>query len=87
MKHLRRGAQAVLHLDAGGPFGDDILVLRGDVRITPNGTGEWLERFREPFVKKYDAAIANFGMPLDKYGETYSTLLEFTPTRVIAWGA
>jgi PPOX class probable F420-dependent enzyme len=86
IKHLTRGSQAVLHLDSGGDFGDDITVLHGTTRLTPDGTTDWLARHGERFQAKYDAAIKSFGMPLDQFATTYSTVIEFTPTRVVAWG-
>jgi len=87
VKHLQRGSQAVLHLDSGGAFGDEIVVVHGDTRLEPNGAAAWLERFREPFEAKYHAAIAAYGMPLEQFGETFSTRIDFTPTRLVAWGS
>ncbi|MCR2812965.1 pyridoxamine 5'-phosphate oxidase family protein [Microbacterium sp. zg.Y1090] len=86
VRHLERGSQAVLHLDSGGAFGDDIVVLHGDVRLEPNGASAWLQQHREPYEEKYRAAIAAYGMPLDQFGQTFTTRVEFTPTRVVAWG-
>lgn len=84
--HLRRGSAAVLHLDSGGPFGDDICVLHGTTRLIEGGASAWLDEFGERYRAKYDAAIESYGMPLEKFGETFSTRIEFTPTKVIAWG-
>ncbi|MCR2817159.1 pyridoxamine 5'-phosphate oxidase family protein [Microbacterium jiangjiandongii] len=86
VKHLQRGSQAVVHLDSGGAFGDDIVVLQGDVRLEPNGAETWLEQFREPYEAKYHRAIAAYGMPLEQFGRTFSTRIVFTPTRLVAWG-
>ncbi|MCR2799409.1 pyridoxamine 5'-phosphate oxidase family protein [Microbacterium sp. zg-Y818] len=86
VKHLERGSQAVVHLDSGGAFGDDIVVLHGDARLEPDGAAPWLEEFREPYDAKYHSAIAAYGMPLEQFGHTFSTRIVFTPTRLVAWG-
>ena len=86
VKHLRRGSKATLHLDAG-PLGDDVAIFHGDTHLIPDGAADFLARFREPYVTKYAAAIEAYGMPLEEIGRVFSTVIEFTPTRLIAWGA
>lgn len=83
--HLRRGSKAVLHLDAGR-FGDDVAIFHGEGRIIPDAGPDFLARYREPYVAKYEAAIAAYGMPIEEIGRVFSTVIEFTPTRLIAWG-
>ncbi|MBD7956456.1 pyridoxamine 5'-phosphate oxidase family protein [Microbacterium sp. Sa4CUA7] len=83
-QHLRRGSKAVLHLD-GGRFGDDIAIFHGDVRLIPDGASDFLARFREPFLTKYEKSIDAYGMPIEELGRVFSTVIEFTPTRLTAW--
>ncbi|MCR2809565.1 MULTISPECIES: pyridoxamine 5'-phosphate oxidase family protein [unclassified Microbacterium] len=85
VENIRRGSPVLVHLDAGGQFGDDVVVLRGDAHLAP-GTGvEWLGRFREPYLGKYAEAIADYGMPADAIAERFSTRIDFTPTHLLAW--
>lgn len=83
--HVRRGSPVLVHLNAGGPFGDDVVILHGTAEISPRSTAEWLVDYGEPFGAKYAAAIEDYGSPLPQIGETFDTLIEFTPRRLQAW--
>ena len=83
--HIRRGSAVLVHLQAGGPFGDDVVVLRGPAVIADRSTREWLEETREAYVAKYAAAIEAYGMPLDDIAASFSTVIELVPEHVTAW--
>ncbi len=83
--NIRRDPRVLMHLNADGPHGDDVLVFRGTVEVADGGVTEWLERFREPYEAKYREAIAAYGMPLEKMAEVFSTLITFTPTHKLGW--
>jgi PPOX class probable F420-dependent enzyme len=85
VKHVEAGSAVVLHLNAGGPFGDDVVILTGTAEVDPRGAKEVLAGFRDAYERKYEAAIADYGMPLDTIGETFSAALVFTPTKLQAW--
>ncbi|AXH34702.1 hypothetical protein DVJ78_04100 [Humibacter sp. BT305] len=85
VKHVRAGSRVVLHLDAGGEFGDDVVILTGSAEIDPRGAAAVLAGFREAYERKYAAAIADYGMPLEQIGETFSTAIAFTPEKLQAW--
>ncbi|WP_052226619.1 pyridoxamine 5'-phosphate oxidase family protein [Microbacterium mangrovi] len=82
---VRRGAPVLMHLQAGGPYGDDVVILRGRAEISPSPSADWLAANREAYVAKYGEAIDDYGMPLDDIAAKFSTLIVFTPERVQAW--
>ncbi len=82
---VRRGAPVLLHLQAGGPYGDDVVILHGTAEIADESMSTWLEENREAFVAKYAAAIADYGTPVDDIAEKFSTVIVFTPERIQAW--
>ena len=82
---IRRGAPVLMHLQAGGPFGDDVVILHGTAEVAEQSMSEWLAANREAFVDKYDEAIDSYGAPMDAIAEKYSIVIVFTPTRVQAW--
>jgi PPOX class probable F420-dependent enzyme len=83
--HLRSDPRVLVHLNAGGPFGDDVVVLRGTASIIPDGATAWLERFHEAYVAKYAEAIEDYGMPVEAIPQKFSTLIEVTPQHLLAW--
>lgn len=82
---IRRGAPVLMHLQAGGPFGDDVVILHGRAEISPDSSADWLAANRDAYVAKYGPAIDDYGMPLDDIAAKFSTLIVFTPERVRAW--
>jgi PPOX class probable F420-dependent enzyme len=82
---VRRGAPVLIHLHAGGPFGDDVVILHGTAEIAEQSMTEWLAENRAAFVEKYVEAIDSYGTPMESIAEKYSTVIVFTPTRVQAW--
>ena len=83
--HVRRGSPVLLHLQAGGEFGDDVVILRGSARILDEPASVWIERHREPYTAKYAEAIEASGMPADDMVEKFSVVIELTPEHVLAW--
>ncbi|PWD51041.1 hypothetical protein C8046_10670 [Serinibacter arcticus] len=83
--HVRRGSPVLVHLQAGGPFGDDVVVLRGSAEVLDRGTLSWLEDHREAYSAKYAEAIEAYGMPIEDIVEKFSTVLTFTPEHLLAW--
>ena len=82
---IRRGAPVLMHLQAGGPFGDDVVILYGQAEISERSAADWLEENRESYVAKYGEGIEDYGMPLEDIAQKFSTLIVFTPERVQAW--
>ncbi|MGC5171692.1 pyridoxamine 5'-phosphate oxidase family protein [Microbacterium sp. DT81.1] len=83
--HIRSDPRVLVHLHAGGPTGDDVVVLRGTATLTPDGAAGWIERFREPYTAKYAESIAAFGIPAEALAQKFSTLIEFRPRHLLAW--
>ena len=83
--HIRAGSAVLVHLQAGGRFGDDVVILDGRAEISDRPAADWLAGFRDEYVEKYADAIADYGMPLEKISETFSTAIVFTPDAVKAW--
>lgn len=83
--HIRAGSPVLVHLQAGGRFGDDVVILNGRAELSDRPAAEWLAGFRDDYVEKYTDAIADYGMPLEKISETFSTAIVFTPDAVKAW--
>ena len=83
--HIRSDPRVLVHLHAGGPTGDDVVVLRGTASVTPDGAAAWIDRFREPYSAKYVQAIEAFGIPAEALAARYSTLIEFRPEHLLAW--
>ena len=82
---VRRGAPVLLHLQAGGPFGDDVVILHGTAEISDQSMADWLTDNRDVYVAKYDEAIRDYGTPMDEIAEKFSTVIVFTPERIQAW--
>jgi PPOX class probable F420-dependent enzyme len=85
VRHLREGSPVLVHLHAGGPFGDDVVILHGRAEVSDRGAASWLGEFRDAYAEKYAAAIKAYGMPLEAIPEKFSTALVFTPERLQAW--
>lgn len=82
---VRRGAPVLVHLQAGGPFGDDVVILHGAAEISEQTTTEWLAENRDAYVGKYAEAIADYGASLDDIAVKFSTIIVFTPERIQTW--
>lgn len=83
--HVRRGSPVLVHLQAGGPFGDDVVILRGSATVAERTAGDWLRDHRDAYTAKYDAAIEAYGMPVDDIAATFSAVIEFVPHHMLAW--
>ena len=83
--NVRRDPRVVMHMNAGGPFGDDVLVLRGVAQLAEETGSVWMTHHGAAYVEKYRDGIAAYGMPIEKMAETFSTVITFTPARVLAW--
>ena len=44
-----------------------------------------MAQHQEAYVGKYAAAIESFGMPLEGIVEQFSTIIRFTPSKLLAW--
>lgn len=75
----------LVHLHAGGPTGDDVVVLRGTATVTPHGAAQWIEQFREPYTAMSATSIKAFGIPAEALAQRFSTLIEFRPRHLLAW--
>ena len=85
VRHVRAGSPVLLHLNAGGPHGDDVVILHGTATLEPDSAAARMDRFREAYLGKYADAIEAFGIPPEQLMQQYSTSIVFTPERVQAW--
>lgn len=85
VRHIRRGSRALVHLNAGGPHGDDVVILTGTATIDDAPAATYVERFRDAYIEKYSDAIAAFGMAPDDLLAKYHAVIVMTPERVLAW--
>lgn len=85
VRHVREGSPVLVHLHAGGPFGDDVVILHGRAEVSERDASTWLSEFRDGYAAKYADAIDSFGVPLDAIVEKFSTALVLTPERVQSW--
>lgn len=83
--HVRRGSRVLVHLDAGGPHGDDVVILTGSAEIASEDATSYVDRFRDAYAKKYSEAIDAFGMAPDDLLAKYSAVIVTTPENVLAW--
>ncbi|MFE1644486.1 pyridoxamine 5'-phosphate oxidase family protein [Microbacterium sp. P01] len=83
--HIRRGSPVLVHLQAGGEFGDDVVILHGSAEISPQPTAEWFATHGDTYGQKYAAAIEDYGTPADQLPGVFSSLIVFTPARVQTW--
>lgn len=82
---VRRGAPVLMHLQAGGPFGDDVVILHGTAEVSEQSMADWLVDNNDAYVAKYREAIESYGTPMDEIAEKFSTVIVFTPERIQAW--
>jgi PPOX class probable F420-dependent enzyme len=85
VRHVRGGSPVLVHLDTGGAFGDDVVILEGSATVSGDDATTWLPRIREPYEAKYAEAIADFGVGLDDIAARFPTVLVFTPERALTW--
>jgi PPOX class probable F420-dependent enzyme len=83
--HVREGSPVLVHLHAGGPFGDDVVILHGRAEVSERDAESWIGEFRDAYAEKYADAIDAYGMPLEAIPEKFSAALVFTPERLQAW--
>lgn len=83
--HVQSGSPVLLHLHAGGPHGDDVVILHGTAEVSHESTAQWLSGRRADYLEKYGEAVEGYGMPIDEITQLFETHLVFTPTRVQAW--
>ncbi|MFJ6652940.1 pyridoxamine 5'-phosphate oxidase family protein [Microbacterium sp. NPDC091313] len=84
VRHVRAGSPVLVHLETGR-FGNEVVILSGDAEISERDSASWLTEFRDAYIAKYDAAIADFGQPVDQIMSTYATTIAFRPERILAW--
>jgi PPOX class probable F420-dependent enzyme len=85
VRHVRDGSPVLVHLQAGGPFGDDVVVLSGTAIVAAEPAIEVMRPFRDAYAAKYEQGIADYGMPLEQIEQTFSTALVFTPRSALGW--
>lgn len=85
VRHLRAGSPVQFHLQAGGPFGDDVVILDGTADVTDGGTVAWMAEHATAYAAKYGEAMNDYGLSQRETAEVFSTLILITPTQVRAW--
>ncbi|MFG6504347.1 pyridoxamine 5'-phosphate oxidase family protein [Microbacterium sp. P05] len=85
VKHVREGSPVLVHLQAGGPHADDVVILNGRAEISERDAASWLDEFGNAYVEKYADAVAAYGLPLQDIVSKFSTALVFTPQRALTW--
>lgn len=84
VRHVRAGSPVLVHLETG-TFGNEVVILSGDAEISDRDSASWLAEFRDAYIAKYDAAIADYGQGVDDIMRTFSTTIVFRPRSVLAW--
>jgi PPOX class probable F420-dependent enzyme len=85
VQHVKAGSPVLVHLQAGGPEGDDVVILSGSAEAHDGAAGEWLAKYADAYAAKYADAIEAFGMPAEAITDKYSTALVLTPENILAW--
>jgi PPOX class probable F420-dependent enzyme len=85
VRHVRAGSPVLLHLNAGGPFGDDVVILDGAAEVSDRDAASVLADFRDGYLEKYADAIADYGLPIEEIQAKFSAVLVFTPERLLTW--
>ena len=84
VRNLRANDRVLLHLEAGHD-GEQLTVLRGTARISPEPSSAWVPRIGEAYTAKYDGWLERLGLTTATMAERYSVLIEVTPQNLIAW--
>lgn len=84
VRNIRADARVALHLETGAD-GEQLSVLRGVATLRDDATAAALSELREPYVAKYAGGLENLGWSLDEMAARYSTIIEVTPHKLIAW--
>jgi PPOX class probable F420-dependent enzyme len=82
--NIRADEKVALHLEAGAD-GEQLTVLRGVARLAPDAAAEWLERIGDEYAEKYADGLRNLTLTAESMAARYSTVIEITPHRLIAW--
>lgn len=82
--NIRADERVALHLEAGDD-GEQLTVLRGTAQLHPDSATAWLERIGDAYRAKYDEGLARLGLTAETMAERYSTVIEFTPEKLLAW--
>jgi PPOX class probable F420-dependent enzyme len=82
--NIRADARVALHLEAGDD-GEQLTMLRGVATLHPDSATAWLEHIGDDYRAKYDDGLARLGLTAESMAERYSTVIEFTPKRLLAW--
>lgn len=78
IKNITAHPRVALHFNATAD-GEDVVVLLGDARIDPQAPHV---HENESYVQKYREGIQGLGMTPEQMGQTYSTAIHVTPTKL-----
>jgi PPOX class probable F420-dependent enzyme len=82
--HVRRGSPVLVHLDSGA-FGNEVVILNGTAEISDRDAASWVAELGDGYEKKYHEAMVDFGAGVDAILAEYSTVIVFTPERLMTW--
>ena len=82
--NIRADAAVALHLEAGAD-GEQLTVLRGTAVLHDDAASGWLADIGEDYGAKYAEGLAGLELTTASMLERYSTVIEFTPEKLIAW--
>ncbi len=84
VRNLRENPRALLHLE-GGPTGEHLTELQGTAVISRRPASEWMPELGSAYEAKYRSGLADIELTMDQMAQQYSTVIEFTPVKLIAW--
>lgn len=78
LRNLEHKARAALHLDSDGR-GGDIIVLEGQAEVL---AGQMVATDVQPYMERYQDGLERIGMTADRFAQTYSVPIRFTPEKI-----
>mgnify|MGYP003557111568 CR=1 FL=1 len=85
VRTVRRGSPVLVHLHAGGAFGDDVVVLHGSAEVSDRSATQWAETIGDASAAKSAEGIAELGIDVPTMLSRYNTVSDMTPERLQAW--
>lgn len=82
--NIRADARVALHLEAGVD-GEQLTVLRGTAVLHDDAAPSWVADIGDDYGAKYEAGLRNLELTTASMLDRYTTVIEFTPEKLIAW--
>ncbi|GAA1925157.1 hypothetical protein GCM10009775_16820 [Microbacterium aoyamense] len=82
--NIRANDKVALHLEAGDD-GEQLLMMRGTAVLHDGAGPEWVADIGDDYTAKYDEWLQRLELTTASMLATYTTVIEFTPDKLIAW--